>query len=221
MTEEVAKAADEETAREEEFFKRHEALTERYTHLTSSEIIQRAVLVEQALENLVASHFIGANFDQYLAFRSLMFRDGRVDFTDKIKMVKKLLKTEYPLIYEQVSPLFNKLDKTRELRNKFAHSKILSPRYDEKDLYMESYKDGKVIKELIDSEENKQTILEATGCQFLVTKIGAEIQRHNAIGRKMPLPGNIVRFFRERWPTLFAEEKPKPAEAQKAEPRLG
>lgn len=209
LAEEIGKAADEERVKEEEFFKQHEALTERYRHLTSSEIIQRAVLVEQALENLVASHFIGADFDKYLPFRSLMFQDGRVDFSDKIKMVKKLLKNEYPLIYEQVSPMFSKLDKTRELRNKFAHSKIVAPGYGEKELYMESYRDGKVVKEVIDSEENKQTIYEATGCQFLVMKIGAEIQRCNAIGKKMPLLPNLVRFFRERWPTLFTEEKPK------------
>ena len=220
MAEERVKAADDDYAKEEEFFKQHEALTERYTHLTSSEIIQRAVLIEKALENLIAAHFLGSKFDQYLAFSTLMFRDGRVDFSDKIKMAKKLLKNEYPLIYEQVSPIFNKLGKARELRNKLAHSKILPPRYDEQELFMESYKDGKVVKEAVDSEENKQTIYEATGCQFLVIKIGAEIERHNSIGKKMPLPSNVVKFFRERWPTLFTEEKETKATARvEAEPK--
>lgn len=221
MTEELVKADDDDANKEQEFFEQYEALTERYTHLTSAEIIQRAVLIEKALENLIAAHFLGSKFDQYLAFGTLMFRDGRVDFSDKIKMAKKLLKNEYPLIYEQVSPLFNKLDKARELRNKLAHSKILPPRYDEQDLFMESYKDGRVVKEPIDSADNKQTIYEATGCQFLVIKIGAEIERHNAIGKKMPLPSNIVKYFRERWPTLFTEEKETKATARvEAEPKL-
>lgn len=133
-------------------------------------------------------------------------------------MVKKLLKSEYPLVFEQISPLFNKLTKIGELRNKFSHSKILPPRYEEDALYMESYKDGAIVKELIDSEENKQTIHEATGCHFFLMKIEGELERHRANGKKMPLPENVIRFFRERWPTLLTEEKAAPAkEARKVE----
>lgn len=222
MSEQKVEATAEETKKQEEdIIKRHEELTERYTHLTSSEIVQRAVLIEKALENVIASHYLSPNYDQFLPFRSLIFRDGRIDFADKIKMVKKLLKNDYPLIYEQVSPLFNKLDKARDLRNRFAHSKILPPNYNEKELYMESEKDGKVVKELIDSDENKQLIYEATGCQYLLMKIEAEMGRHKAIGKKMPLPTNIMRFFRERWSTLLIEEKAQAAEATKAEPKPG
>src|SRR5260370_14764602 len=104
-TEDVS--AEETSKEEEQLIKRHEALTERFTHLTSSQIIQRAVLIETALENIVAFQFCGNNYERYLPFRTLIFRDGRIDYADKIKMVKKLIKTEYPLIYEQISPLFN------------------------------------------------------------------------------------------------------------------
>lgn len=218
MNEEKAEASAEETKRQEEdIIKRHEELSERYTHLTSSQIVQRVVLIEKALENVIASHYLSPNYNEFLPFRSLIFRDGRIDFADKIKMVKKLLKNDYPLIFEQVFPLFSKLDKARELRNKFAHSKILPPNYNERELFMESEKNGKVVKELIDSEENKQIIYDATGCQFLLIKVEAEIGRHKAIGKKMPLPANIMRFFREKWPTLLSEEKEPAAEAKRFE----
>jgi hypothetical protein len=222
MEEEKAEASAEETKKQEEdIIKRHEELSERYTHLTSSQIVQRVVLIEKALENVIASHYLSPNYDQFLPFRSLIFRDGRIDFADKIKMVKKLLKNEHPLIFEQVSPMFNKLDKARELRNKFAHSKILAPNYNDPELYMESEKDGQIVRELIDSDENKQIISDATGCQFLLIKIGGEIGRYKEIGKKMPLLPNIMRFFRERWPSLLIEEKGQPVEPRKAKPKPG
>lgn len=64
--ERVEEAAEaEETAKEDEIIKQHEALTERFKHLTSSGIVQRVVLIETALENIVAFEFCGDNHDRF------------------------------------------------------------------------------------------------------------------------------------------------------------
>src|SRR5260370_8246883 len=89
MSEERAKVAEaEESAKEEEIIKQHEALSERFKHLTSSEIIQRVVLIETALENIVAFEFCGDNHDRFLPFLTLIFRYWRINYLDTVKLVK-------------------------------------------------------------------------------------------------------------------------------------
>lgn len=101
-------------------------------------------------------------------------------------------------------PLFERLNKVRRLRNKLAHSKILPPDYNDPQVYLEYYKDGEIVKELIDTDENKTTIKEAVGCDFFLRLIEGELKRQRSIGRSMGIPANKINYMRARCPSLLA-----------------
>jgi hypothetical protein len=187
----------------EDLRQRDSEANERYRSLISSEIVQKAVLVEAKLEVIIAFHFCDDR-DKWLSFRSLIFHDGEITFSQKIRICQKLFKEHYPLIYEQVSPMFKRLDKVRELRNKLAHSKILPPEFNDPQVYMEYYKTGQIIRELVDSETNKSIIKEAAGCNYFPGLIEGDMEAQRSIGKARPIPANKINFMLARCPSLIA-----------------
>ncbi len=188
-----------------EMIERHAEVNERYKSLISLQIVQRAILIEAQLETIIAFHFC-EDREKWLSFRSLLFRDGEISFSQKTKICKELFREQYPKIYEQISPLFTRLDKIRGLRNNLAHSKILPPDYNDPQVYMEYYKDGRIVKELVDSEENKAIIKEAAGCDYFLRLIEGELERQRSIGRSMGIPANKINFKKARCPSLIARK---------------
>jgi hypothetical protein len=186
-----------------EVIERHAEASERFKSLISSEIVQKAVLIEAKLEVIIAFHFCDDR-DKWLSFRSLIFHDGEITFSQKIRICQKLFKEHYPLIYEQVSPMFKRLDKIRELRNKLAHSKILPPEFNDPQVYMEYYKNGQIIKELVDSETNKAIIEDAAGCNYFLGLIEGDMEAQRSIGKARPIPANKINFMLARCPSLIA-----------------
>lgn len=189
---------------EEEIILQHRQAMVRYENLTGSRIVQGAVLVEAKLENIIAFHFCDDQ-NKWLSFRTLLFLDGEISFSKKIEICKKLMREHYHAIFEQISPMFKRLHKVRELRNKFAHSRILVPNYNDPRLMMEYHRNGQVIQEAIDTPENEQIILEATGCHFFLGLILGEMMRQKAVGQARGLLPNHIRFMRERCPSLLAQ----------------
>jgi hypothetical protein len=187
----------------QEVIARHAEANERYKSLISSEIVQRAVLIEKQLEIIIAFHFC-EDREKWLSFRSLLFRDGQISFEQKTRICQKLFREQYPKIFEQISPLFTRLKEVRELRNNLAHSKILPPEYNDPQVYMEYYKDGEIIKELVDSEKNKAIIKVAAGCDYLLRLIEGELEAQRSIGKARPIPANKINFMKARCPSLLA-----------------
>jgi hypothetical protein len=72
-----------------EVIERHAEANERFKSLISSEIIQRAVLIEKQLEIIIAFHFC-EDRDKWLSFRSLLFLDGQITFDQKTRICEKL-----------------------------------------------------------------------------------------------------------------------------------
>lgn len=93
-----------------------------------SRIIYQVIEIESNIEQIIAWHFCREE-SQHILFISLMFMDGQITFSQKITILKKLLRDSYPDIYKDVSSIFSQLGKIRELRNKFAHSKMTFPKH--------------------------------------------------------------------------------------------
>jgi hypothetical protein len=189
---------------DDEIVVQHRRAMQRYDQLTGSRIVQSAVLVEAKLENIIAFHFCDDQ-DKWLAFKSFIFLDGEITFSKKIEICKKVFRQYYPAVYEQISPMFKRLHKVRELRNKFAHSKILVPHYNDPRLFMEYQRNGQIVQEPIDTPEHDVIIHEATGCHFFLGLILGELMRQKATGQAQGLLPNHLRFMRERCPSLLAQ----------------
>jgi hypothetical protein len=105
--------------REELHARELELLWER-DRLMRSQVIYEAIDLESAVERIILFHFCpdAARHDLFI---SLLFRDGEVSFSQKIKMLRKLLKLCYPKLSAAFAFLPTHLDKLRRLRNDFAH----------------------------------------------------------------------------------------------------
>lgn len=94
--------------------------------LMRSQIIYESIALEGAVDRLLACHFCPDDSKHDL-FVSVLFGDGEVTFSRKIRMLKKVLKLCYPKLATAYAFLPNRLDKLRELRNQFAHLKLDIP----------------------------------------------------------------------------------------------
>lgn len=88
-----------------------------------SQIIYLATIIDDYISQCIAWHFC-TDPKKHLAFMSLLFNRGEVPFSKKIDIFEFILKNEYPDLHKETKGLKNKLEKLRELRNKFAHSTL-------------------------------------------------------------------------------------------------
>ena len=125
--------------------------------LVRSYTLHQAISIEWVIDNIIATHFCHKK-EEYPLFFSLIFREGEITFSAKIKILKKLLKLKYPDINKQFPKLIKRLDVFRDVRNKFAHSGIVLPTEALPDqvingITLKYYKDGVETREEITREK--------------------------------------------------------------------
>lgn len=156
-----------------------------YDQEIRSRVIYNAIAIESDIEQIIAWHFCHDE-GKHILFISLMFNDGQITFSQKIVILKKLLRDSYPDIYLQFSGIFSQLNKIRELRNKLAHTKLRipfeyfhpmrkTPDRPQKGLYLEYYKDGKVINEFIPAEKVEGIMEKAVVLEYFLYYLQMEI----------------------------------------------
>jgi hypothetical protein len=90
--------------------------------MVRSHVIYEAIALEGVVEQIITTHFCQEELRDY-GFSRYCF-EGEISFKNKIRILRTLLKTCYPDIRERVPLLPGKLDRIRQLRNKFAHSAL-------------------------------------------------------------------------------------------------
>jgi hypothetical protein len=148
--------------------------------LIRARIIHCAIAIDRYLEEIIARHFC-ADETKLLSFRSI-FTDAEISFSQKTKIAKKLIKNNYPDIYAEISPLFNKIDKLRELRNKMAHCELVIPdepipSESQSTITIRYYKDGEIKTESFTKKQISEIAQEADMYGFLLSVVYHEIQK--------------------------------------------
>ena len=156
-------------------------------------------MFESIIEQIIATHFCSDQAKQ-LSFMSLIFKDGEITLSTKIRMLRKLLRQCYPDLYGEVSPLIRRLDKTRELRNKFAHSELV---FEGQEVMLRYYKDGRIVTEPTKTEENFSITLHTVGCLYILEYLKDEIC-NRVTGKGDGLIRHELEAIKDHWPRLLA-----------------
>ena len=167
-----------------------------------SRIIYNAILVENVIDRIIATHFC-READQKILFASLIFREGQVTFSRKIIILEKLLKSAYPDLHRECKWIIKKIDQIREIRNDFAHSPTEVPLEDAikhaqgnpiEGITLASLKDGKVIYKTISTKEALGHMDRALALTIFLNNLHSEIE--NRISTNKTGNFNVERILR-------------------------
>jgi hypothetical protein len=133
----------------EELLKHQIEYTLNVDRLFRSQIIYEVISLEAEVETIVASYFCG-DVAKHPLFFELVF--GEITFSQKTKILRKILKLAFPELLETFKPLLNGMDTVRTLRNRFAHQQSVlpvAPHSGElpESIKLRSYRDGQVVEE--------------------------------------------------------------------------
>ncbi len=178
--------------------------------LVRSHVIYEAISVESIIDRIISWHFC-PDETKHLWFQSLLFREGEVGSSKKIRMLKKLLPDCYPDIFEKVPGLINKLDDIRGIRNKFAHSELVLDedkvkKADGKGVFLRSVKDGKIVEEFISVETAEKIVNDNSYFKFLMVIIWMEIQ-NRAQGKNDETLVKVIEQITKAIPEVLARVK--------------
>lgn len=153
-----------ESIDENDVFQKHLRRTLEYDRLVRSELLHKAIVIDGVIAKIIAWHFCHNENDHPLFFS--VFDIGELSFSKKIRMLNKLLKFYYSDLHEKYSEELKKLDKFRELRNKFAHSELVLPTEPLPEILPDKIelrylKDGKNVTESITIEDANKKVKEA------------------------------------------------------------
>jgi len=167
-----------------------------------SRVIYNSILVENALEKVITTHFCREKGEEIL-FSSLLFREGQVTFSRKIVILEKLLKISYPDLHKECKWLIKQIDKVREIRNEFAHSQTTVLIEDAvkhaqgqpiEGITLESWKDGKVVHRVISTKEALGYMDKALALTIFLNHLQTEIDTR--ISTKKTGRFNLERILR-------------------------
>lgn len=105
---------------------KHIELVLAYDRLFRSQIIYEAIDLEGFVDKMIAWYFCPEKAKHGLLFASL-FREGELGLSKKLRILKRLLVASHPDLLKVGGFWIKKLDKLRDLRNKFAHGKLVLP----------------------------------------------------------------------------------------------
>jgi hypothetical protein len=182
-----------------------------------SRIIYNAILVDNVIEKIIITHFCRET-DQQALFASLIFRDGRIDFSRKIIMLDKLLQSAYPDLHTQCKWIIKKIDQIREIRNEFAHSQTTVPIEEAvkqaqgkpvDGITLEYLKNGKVVYKTISTKEALGYMDRALALTIVLNHLHSEIENRISTGKKggfnvdrtLRVVNNVYRYASLRKPT--------------------
>ena len=118
--------------------------------------IHAATVIEELMGHCIAWHFC-EDEEKHLAFMSLLFIRGEITFSKKIEIFEFIFKESYPDLYEEVPDLINKLHSLRRMRNKFAHTGLMTSKDKEqvgKALLLRYLnRNGKMVDEVISDKD--------------------------------------------------------------------
>ena len=97
-----------------------------YDRLFRSQLLYQAISLEGVVDEIIAWHFCPDPMKHGL-FMALLFREGEIGFAKKIRILRRLHRASYPDLDEPFKFLLKRLELLRELRNKFAHSRLVMP----------------------------------------------------------------------------------------------
>jgi hypothetical protein len=179
--------------------------------LVRSHIIYEAISLESMVDQIIAWHFC-PDETKHLWFQSLLFRVGEVPFSNKIRILKKLLRECYPDIWESVPGLTNKLDDIRDLRNKFAHSELVLDEdkvreADDRGVFLRSVQDGKIVEEFISKEMADKVVKDNTHFHVLMVCVLGEVQNRAQGKEEAGALLKLIEQLREKVPGVLARVK--------------
>lgn len=150
--------------------------------LMRSQILYEAIDLEAAVERIVAFHFC-PDPEKHDLFVSLLFREGEVTFSQKIKMLRKLLKLCYPTVERAFAFLPKHLEKLRKLRNEFAHLRLDFPakpgstNLDAEEIKLRTLKDGQAAIRTITRAEVDEVVEQCRHVEMAAIFLGMFVRR--------------------------------------------
>ena len=148
-----------------------------------SRVIYNSILVENALEKIITTHFCREKGEEIL-FSSLLFREGQVTFSRKIIILEKLLKLAYPDLHKECRWVIKQIDKVREMRNEFAHSQTTVLIEDAvkhaqgqpiEGITLESWKEGKAVHRTVSTKDALGYMDKALALTIFLNHLKSEI----------------------------------------------
>jgi hypothetical protein len=106
--------------------KKHIELIQHYDRIFRSQVLWEAISLEESLATIIAKHFCSSD-EKHELFFALIFQEGQISFAAKIKIFRKMLKICYPTWKPILDPWITRLDSIRDIRNKFAHGRLVLP----------------------------------------------------------------------------------------------
>lgn len=188
---------------------------------TRSEVISIVIQIESHIEQTIAWHFC-SDEKKHAAFISFLFMDGQITFSQKITILKKIMRSFYNDINSQISSIYNQLDKIRELRNKFAHSQLEIP-YPEwitetrtkealkplaEGIDFTYFKDGRMVNEFLPLEKIKESIGKAYVLNQVVYRLSEEIRKRSQ-GYTDENFGKSIEYIVKDYPNLVVNSAKK------------
>jgi hypothetical protein len=150
--------------------------------LMRSQIIYEAINLEAAVERIITFHFCPSADKQDL-FVSLMFSEGQVSFSQKLAILRKLLKLCYPKLATAFKFLLDRLEKLRKLRNEFAHLRLDLPAAPSstdlaaEEIRLRTLKDGKRDTRVVTREEVDRVVHDCRDLEVACILLAMAVQK--------------------------------------------
>lgn len=134
--------------------KKLEALYQKDNSLRGAYLVQ-AIVIEGIIGDIIALSLC-PNEDSRSLFTSLILNYREFTFDGKLKILKRLMESKYPTIFDKHKDIFEKIDKVRQFRNKLAHCML-----DTSDEFLAKNYTDRIRLEYYDSKGHKR-IMEIT-----------------------------------------------------------
>jgi hypothetical protein len=151
-----------------------------------SRIIDAATVVDELLSRCIAWYFC-QDEAKHLSFIALIFNRAEVTFSKKIEIFGFIFRSQYADLCQELPQLINKLESLRKLRNKFAHTELMSSSQKQRagsGIHLRYInRDGKQVEEAFTEIELREKISSAYELTWNLSYLVFEF-RHRAMGGK-------------------------------------
>ncbi len=130
-------------------------------------ILELSVTLEQMTTICISSFFVKNTPDQWL-FTQTIFNESEISFSNKIRILEKIVHLRFQKFEKKHSNLFKKLNRIRKLRNRLAHTMpdLTAERRIEDvqrfKIRLEYYEDGKIMHHVLSIDDVSKAKKEAT-----------------------------------------------------------
>jgi hypothetical protein len=190
-----------------------------YDRHIRSQVMYNAIYLEGLVGQIIAWHFC-PNEEKHLWFNSLIFQRGEISFSKRIIILKEILQQFYPDIYAETKGVIDRLDKIRDIRNKFAHAelvleedKLLANKGQPPDgIYLRTIKKGKAEDHFYREQDMHEHLKLANNVGLIVQYILADVKNRVTGGTENLKP--VLEVFKRQSPQVISKPQ-KPSKTSK------